>query len=170
MPTVDLLLGITEFSIGLAGFSGIIAVFAGRDGRWAAADRSRALVLILTSLIPGFVSFIALGLGTIDLHEQIVWRLSQAVFAAAIVTSWFVAVTSGRAVPDPERQVFSSLAGAFVLGGTALNGAVQLLGAFGGLGRLTFTGLFFGLVWQLLVGAIQFGRIIFVRPNHSGGA
>jgi hypothetical protein len=169
MPTVDLLLGIAEFSIGLAGFSAIIAVFAGRDGRWAASDRQRGVVLILTALTPGFISFVALGLGTIDLREQIIWRLSGAVFAAAIVASLFIGVTGYRAIPDAERQVFSPVVGTFLVGGSALNGAVQLFGAFGGLGSLTFTGLYFGLVWQLFVGAIQFVRIVFVRPDHTGG-
>jgi len=170
MPTVDLLLGIAEFSIGLAGFSGIIAVFAGRDGRWAASDRQRGVVLILTALTPGFISFLALALGTIGLPEQIVWRLSEAIFGAAIVVSVFVVVAGHKAIPDSERQVFSPLAGAFVAGGSALNGAAQLFGAFGGFGSLTFTALFLGLVWQLLVGAIQFARIIFVRPDDTGGA
>jgi len=170
VPPVDLLFGVSEFSIGLAGFSGIIAVFAGRDGRWAAADRYRGLILILTSLIPGFVSFIALRLGTIGLSEQIVWRSSQAVFVAAIVTSLFVGITGAGEISDGERQVFSSRYGDFFMSGTALNGAVQLLGSFGGPGTLTFTVLYFGLVRQLRVGAIQFGRIIFVRRGQSGGA
>jgi hypothetical protein len=127
-------------------------------------------VLILTALTPGFISFVALALGTIDLREQIVWRLSQAVFAAAIVASLFVVFASYKVISDAERQVFSPLAGALLMGGSALNGAVQLFGAFGGLGSFTFTGLFFGLVWQLLVGAIQFARIVLVRPEHTGGA
>jgi hypothetical protein len=70
----------------------------------------------------------------------------------------------------PINQVFSPVAGTLLVGGSALNGAVQVVGAFGGLGSLTFTGLFFGLVWQLLVGAIQFARIIFARPDGTRGA
>jgi hypothetical protein len=52
---------IVEFAIGLAGFSGVIAVFGGRDG-WSGTDRFRTGNLIVLAMIPGFMALLTICL------------------------------------------------------------------------------------------------------------
>ena len=49
---------VIEFSIGLAGFSGIISVLSVNN--WGKLEHYRTLVLLLSSLVPGFAGFSAL--------------------------------------------------------------------------------------------------------------
>ena len=58
----DLLSTIVEFSVGLAGFSGVVGIFIHRSGEWLYVDRFRITNLLIMSLTPGFLAFLSLGL------------------------------------------------------------------------------------------------------------
>jgi hypothetical protein len=163
--STDLLLGITEFSVGLGGFSGIVVVFAGRDGGWARVDRYRSANLISNALIPAFVAFLALGLNQAPTFAGDASRVASATLAIAIGATTFLAFSGMRSVPQAERALISPYIFVLLVGGSIVNGLVQLGNVLGFFGQAAFVVLFSGLVWQLAVAAIQFARIVFIRPG-----
>ena len=59
---VDTLSTVTEFSIGLAGFSSVAAALMQRSGSILEFDRMRITTNICLSLVPGFLAFLAISL------------------------------------------------------------------------------------------------------------
>ncbi len=163
----EMLGDIIEFSIGLAGFSGIVAVYAGRDGRWSPVDRFRSANLISAALIPGFVAFITLGLGIVVDEPAMLWRMASALLGIAVGVTMVPPFTGRRLLPASERRLINPYVFVLLVGGSLLNALVQLVNAAGVVAPPAFAVLYFGLVWQLGVGAIQFARIIFVRPSAA---
>jgi hypothetical protein len=74
---VETLSTITEFSIGLAGFSGVAAALMQRSGSISELDRMRITVNVCLSLIPGFVAFLTLALINAGLDLPTVVRFAS---------------------------------------------------------------------------------------------
>ena len=158
----SLLSTIAEFSIGLAGFSGIVVVVVG-NRRWTEAAKFRASLLIILSLSSGFLALIALGiLNRFD--GAIVWRvlsgLQAIVAAVALGYSYRKTVTAFGIGPLTRtgRALFS-LAG--------LNVLVQITNTLGFFEPSAFAIFYGGLVVFVLVAAINFYRLIFVPDSDS---
>lgn len=162
ISNTDLLLGITEFSIGLAGFSGIVAALAHRSGKWAQVDRYRIGNLLYSGLSPGFLAFFALGIGS---HQLATWQLSSGALALVLSYGMYVTIYGRKILPATERVLISIpifYAQRFI---SLVALVCQLLAVFGYFGGSVFTVFYFGLIAQLFVATIQFARIIFVRPK-----
>ncbi|MBV1904928.1 MAG: hypothetical protein KUG75_02530 [Pseudomonadales bacterium] len=165
ISSADLLLGISEFSIGLAGFSGIVAALAHRSGNWVQVDRYRIGNLLYSGLSPGFLAFFALGLNASDIEPDITWKFSAGTLALVLSYGMFVTVYGRKKLPDKER-VLISIPVFYIQRMISLIALVfQLIAIFGLYSEYIFTIFYFGLVAQLFVATIQFVRIIFVRPK-----
>lgn len=70
------LLTIAEIAIGIAGFTGVIAVFAER-GRLSPADRLRFLGVFVTAFSALVLAFIPLALAHSGLRDQQLWQTSK---------------------------------------------------------------------------------------------
>jgi len=57
---VEIMGNVVEFSIGLAGFSGVVAAFTYRT-RWGVIETYRLVNLLFAALIPGFTAFVSLA-------------------------------------------------------------------------------------------------------------
>ena len=162
----DLLSTITEFSIGLAGFSGVIGVFIHGSGGWLEVDRFRITNLLVMSLTPGFLAFLTLGLIQVMDQDSAI-RVSAAVFALTIVVLLIVLPRARTKVPEQDQHlvglhIFVPMSATFVL---AL--VTQSLVAFKAITSGTFTAYYFSLVVMLLLAVFQFARLILARPQHK---
>jgi hypothetical protein len=69
----ELLSTIVEFSIGLAGFSGVIAAMS-RNAGWSELEKFRVVNLLQAALAPAFLSFAALGLAHFQPNSVSAWQ------------------------------------------------------------------------------------------------
>lgn len=160
----ELLSTITEFSIGLAGFSGVIGVFIHGSGGWLLVDRFRITNLLVMSLTPGFLAFLTLGLFQVS-SQLAATRISAGVFAATIAILLFFIPRARARIPERDQylvglRVFIPMSSAF-----AIVLVVQALVAAGVISSHIFTLYYYSLVVLLLLAVVQFARLILARPE-----
>ena len=162
---LELLSNIVEFSIGLGGFSGIVAVFVQRTGDWTAVDRWRVMNLLMVTLAPAFAAFFAMGITRIVVSEEIAWRSASVFLALMLCMFMYIAPAGRRKLPSDQRDIVGPRIFVFMFGSTLIVLAFQGAAAFGAFGSHVFVVFFYGLVTMLLLGVVQFVRIILVRPK-----
>ncbi len=160
----ELLSTVIEFSIGLAGFSGVVGIFIHRSRQWIYVDRFRVTNLLLMSLTPGFLSFFTLGL--LPISESAI-QISAAIFASIIVLLLTIIPRARSRVPAVDQplvglQIFVPMSMTFV---AVL--IVQILIAVSVIDRYAFTSYYYSLVALLLLAVVQFARLILARPEVS---
>src|SRR5215831_3668069 len=75
---VLMLLGIASLALAISGFSGVVAVFAGRaDGKWSPAERFRTKNMLILSLVACLLSFVPLIEELFQIPESILWMSSS---------------------------------------------------------------------------------------------
>lgn len=161
----DLLSTIVEFSIGLAGFSGVIGIFINQSGRWAYVDRFRITNLLIMSLTPGFMAFFTLGLMHASPGTQNAVNVSAGVFALILSVALVIIPKSRAKVPEQDKhlvgpKIFIPIAASFVI---ILS--LQALIALSILSTQAFVIYYYSLVVMLLLAVVQFARLILARPN-----
>jgi hypothetical protein len=139
------------------GFTGVIfAVGRFSSGSWSVADRHALVNLIIPSLIVLFLSFIPLIVSTAIETPLTVWRISNAVLfvvhAPLVTRVLWLSVKSQLIEPVPMR--FVGLPIGFI---TVLANAAVVLGF---LKRYAVTAFVSGLVWLLVIAAIQFALLV----------
>lgn len=157
---VELLGNVIEFSIGLAGFSGVVAAFSNRT-RWTSLEKYRLINLLFASLIPAFASFISLGvIGYGSEWADNPWQMACLILLILVVILVHRAFSGRNDLPDDQRILVN--AKLFVILNLMILsvGLVQVLGLIGMLGETTFLGFYFGLVTILFVGVVLFGIAI----------
>ena len=161
---VDNLNVIAEFSVGMAGFAGIVAVVVGSNRGWNSVSKFRAGNLIVLSIMAGFSALISLGLAQYIAGETL-WQTSCGVQACACVI--FVAANRSKSIEAFGHSIFSlenpvnaSLWSAYVA-----NLVLQILGAFGVFDEFAFAIFYGGLVFHLAIAALNFYRLVFPPEN-----
>ena len=162
----DLLSTVVEFSIGLAGFSGVVGIFINRSGQWIHVDRFRVTNLLVMSLTPGFLSFVTLGL--LPITESAI-QISSAIFAAVIALILIIIPRARTKVPARDQSlvglhIFVPMSATFLV---VL--ILQLLVAAAVINSYEFTIYYYSLVVILLLAVVQFARLILARPKVSSG-
>ena len=163
--SIDLLGLIVEFSIGLAGFSGIAGAFIHRTGEWPVVDRFRVSNLLFLSLTPGFLAFIALGLLRSGMTIDAAARTSAALFSIAVIVMFNIFPRNRARVPEHDRHIVGLPIFLPMSALLALVLVSQLLVAAGIVISQPFVAFYFGLVALLLGAVVQFARLILVRPT-----
>jgi hypothetical protein len=162
--SIELLSTIVEFSIGLAGFSGLVGVFMHRSGQWIYVDKFRITNLLLMSLTPGFLAFISLGLLSITSNAI---EISGAIFAFTVALLLIFIPRARFKVPERDRH----LVGPPIFIPMSLTFTVvmitQALVALSVIDSYEFTVYYYSLVGMLILAAVQFARLILARPNVS---
>jgi hypothetical protein len=156
----ETLIGIAEVSIGLAGFSGVVAALQAQ-GHWNPWDRLRTGSLLAVALGALVLSLLPVVLDSLGMPGERVWRLSSVcmlgyglIYAAV---TWRAARRAGRHLLPYSRAIEVIF---FAIGITniALQSLNSAIGEFG---------LFLaGLVLFLVFGGIQFAGILFQRPTE----
>lgn len=143
------------------GFTGVIFAVgrSSRDG-WNPAERTALLNLLMPSVVVLFLSFIPIVASTGIQSQELIWRGSNGLLAVihlALVTSALRAALKSRLMePVPLRF--------FLIPGGYASGIFSALVALGYLQQFTVMVFVAGLVWSLLVAAVQFVMLILPRP------
>jgi len=157
---IEILGYIIEFSIGLAGFSGVIAVFKSRSQAKVDLDRWRIRNLLLFSMGPAFLCFIAIALLEITSSEVYAWRLAciiQSLFLALLIV--IVLKTKGNLTEAQSSQINMPVMRA-VLAIFPLISVVLFLTGLDILEFEAFLLFYVSLVLVLLAGVYQFFRAV----------
>jgi hypothetical protein len=166
---VESLSTISEFSIGMAGFSGIVAVVVGVNRGWNEISKFRAGNLIVLSLIPGLSALTSLGLAEYIVGD-LLWQVACAIQAGAGIA--YFALNAGKSARAFSHSIFSfknplnATLWIFYLANLGL----QLAGAFGALGRFAYAAFHGGLVFHLAIAAINFYRLVFPPTSDPDDA
>lgn len=166
MP-VDALTAIAQLGLGLAGFSGVaIALTRGDDG-FPRFLRYRLGIMLGTTLGATFLALAPLVLVEFGMGPAASIRTASSLMALFTVGYLAYYVSGTRHIRKTVPEIVSPIAFAVVLAGHGVNLALQI-GAVGGF--VVARGAYLaGLMWLLLHGAYQFGRILFIRPQSRAG-
>ncbi len=166
MEAREELLTIAEISIGIAGFSGVIAAFLQRGGLHP-LDRVRFVMLFgtaFTTLVLAYVPIVVSHL--VDGTAQI-WSYSSAV----MIVVWITSIIFGIRFLIPElRRDHSNKSrtpGALIAIPSILNLGAQCLNAGGWLWAPGFVAYLFGLFVYLYASGLMFVFVIMFRPSES---
>jgi hypothetical protein len=100
---VLMLLGIASVAIAISGFSGVVAVFAGRaDGKWSAAERFRTKNMLILSLVACLLSFVPLTEELFRIPDRILW-MSASLLLFAFCAAYIVYTISMLRKPILRR-------------------------------------------------------------------
>ncbi len=156
---------IAELALGLAGFTGIVAVFGRRPGRLRPVEAYRLVILLSISCGAMFLALLPFALHRTGLEGETLWAVASGALAAYTVLflGWMFSPTRRFLRDSPE--IFDKGLLMFLILAHLVNFTVQLLNAFGVFGRPSLGIYLFGLMWLLLHGFQQFARILFIRPD-----
>lgn len=169
MDIVDALSTLAEFSIGLAGFTGIIAIFANSRDRIGGALRFRIINLLALSFIPGFISLTAIGLLLLLDSSELVIRISSFLIVLLVIILLHIVYRARGRIPETERQILNPAAWVFNITISTLNLGAQTFNVFF-VSSYSDGILIIGLVSTLLIAAITFCMIIFQIMNAQSTA
>lgn len=165
MQPTDALLALAQFSLALAGFTGVVIAFGWREDEWHAADAFRTWRALVTSLACAFLSLVPIALELLGLKGEAVWRWSSAVFAVYSVIWAFFDARGHWRLRAELRQVVPVWGPGLLYALGTIMWISQILNAFG-VGFAPQPGVYFaGLLLFLLLPALIFARIPFVRPK-----
>lgn len=169
MISTDPFQTLAEFGVAIAGFTSIVVVFGRRGGAFHPADRYRVFTALVPSLAGAFLALVPVGLGMLTLSPEAVWRISSLV-VVLVVGSYSVVAARGLArLPAEARALFADVIVAVFRCSWIGSLALAFLNATG----LVFApqpGVYFFVVLvPILLGAISFARIVFIRPVDGGG-
>ncbi len=156
-----------QIAVTLAGFTGIVVVFA-RDGvhEWSPADRFRLRLLLLTSVVPLALSVVGLVLLVTNVRAELAWGLASGLAGFLLVGS---GVTITRTFRSLQRGDFEQAGGNRILfyisGATAI--AVTLLQFINAIALRTFWPFFVCIATAMLICVIQFMRLVLYRPGSK---
>jgi hypothetical protein len=142
------------------GFTGVIFAVgrSSRDG-WNASERTALLNLLMPSVVVLFLAFIPIVASTGIQSQLLIWRGANGLLAVihlALVTSALRAALKSRLLePVPLRF--------FLIPGGYVSGIVSAFAALGYFPQFAVMAFVAGLVWSLLVAAVQFVMLIVPR-------
>ena len=165
MSEQETLTSIVEFSIALAGFSGIVVALGKQAGRWDPADRFRMLNILIIAFGAAFMAYVPMGLAHAGLSGSLLWRLSSGMLASFLTIILVFAILRMRSQPAEIRRLLNPTLRRLLVGGTAFVVLTQLANIVGLGFQPCFVLYFAALVWLLIAAALQFIRILFVRPS-----
>jgi hypothetical protein len=150
---------IAEVSIGLAGFSAIVAVFIQQSRRLTPVDRFRTISLLLLALTPAFLSFLCIGLVSVVGDIELASRISAGVLAIWMAGLLLFLYRSKRQMPSEHERALNQTIFAFMYA-TAIIVIVAMTIAAAFDTRYAYATFYFGLVVVLIMAVVQFIRIL----------
>ncbi len=164
MGAEDALFTIAEMAIGVAGFSAIVAAFAGR-GPLSLTDRRRFVWLFTCSFVAALLAYVPVLLREASLSGPDLWRYSSAsmslVWVVASVVWVFGEVRQRGAGASQARGVWQ---GPAHLVPSFLNFLLQLCNVFGLFWEPSAAAYIGGTLVWLYAAALVFVSIVLERP------
>ncbi len=156
---------LTEFSIALAGFSGIVIAISARDGPVAPLTWYRNLCALAWSLAVAFASVFPEIFDVSGAEPASVWIRSSAVVGVSSIGLMVFALAAARWLSQEERKRLSLSVWTVCLGGNSVVALVQLANAGGLLGAPGPGPIAAGLLWLLAFAALLFVRMLARHPG-----
>ncbi len=154
LDLTEVLVGIAEIAIALAGFSGVVVVFGSRSsGQWDPGDRLRLTFLLEASFTAGGFALATITMLSLPIAPDLVWAIVSGSWGTFMCGSLYWS-SQRMQTNDPSvdelsnRIVFAAFAIVIVL--QFVNVAMWH----------TFTPVIVGLLLNLVGAAMQFGRLI----------
>jgi len=154
LDLTEVLVGIAEIAIALAGFSGVVVVFGSRSsGQWDPGDRLRLTFLLEASFTAGGFALATIIMLSLPIAPDLVWAIVSGSWGTFMCGSLYLS-SQRMKTNDPSvdelsnRIVFAAFAIVIVL--QFVNVAMWH----------TFTPVIVGLLLNLVGAAMQFGRLI----------
>lgn len=102
LDTPEILVGVAEIAVALAGFTGVVVAFGSRNqGTWHPGDRLRLNFLLEASLTAGAFALLALILVAWTQMANVAWATTSALWAVFMPYSLY---TSHRRVTESHHQ------------------------------------------------------------------
>lgn len=160
---------IAEIAIALAGFSGIVVAFIHRKGQMQPLDRLRLGVLLVAAFGAVFLAMLPFALFHLGFSGPTLWAVASgfhAVVASLVIAGMAIVI---RRFFATYREIFNLLVIIPILCLYTADVVLQVMN-LSGLGWNPGVGAYFvGLLWLVSHAALQFFRIIFVRPIVAEG-
>jgi hypothetical protein len=153
----EILVGLTEIAVALAGFTGVVVVFGSRSaGSWLPGDRLRMGFMLEASLTAGGVALLALVLFSSVQDARNAWAVASGLWALYMVYSLY---TSRRQIREnlEHHHDIDNTANRIVFSLFSLLIILQLINVV--LWR-EFAPLLAALVLNIAGSAMQFARLI----------
>jgi hypothetical protein len=163
---IDTFSMICEFAIGLAGFTGIVAIFSGDEIAVSPVIRFRVRNLLLCAFVPGFFGLSALGLIEFGVSTQLVAFYGNIALFAFLIIWGPLSGFETRRFSEESKQEIDKIIFVFTGAAIALNSAVQAYGFLFADALGIFVG---GLILLLFQGAVFFGALIFQLLDKRAG-
>ena len=164
MEDRDILLAIAQVAATFIGFAGVIfAIDRSSEPGLSGPERNALLNLLIPSICVLFLAFVPLVAATGFTSQPLIWRASNGLLGAIHL---FLVAGATRAAIRSQLLEAIPLRFALISGGylaVATNVAV-VFGLMQGFAALAYIG---GLVWFLLVSAIQFVMLIILHVRVS---
>ena len=168
MNIADSLSTIAEFSIGLAGFTAIVAIFANSREKVGATMLLRTMNLLVISFVPGFIALLLLVLLSLPVDSNPIIRITSSTFVLYLLTITFYQYRSRRNMTEVERQKLNPIIWLVCLCITLTTIGLQIVGLSSTIAIGTGM-LLLGMVMHLILGALIFSIIIISILRGSAG-
>lgn len=159
-------LELVEFSIALAGFTGIVVIFTHQNQKWEALDKFRVINALMSSNGAAFLASIPIGLNYLKLSERMIWEIEALVimgYLILIFSSIFFRIRK-RLTQAQRKQLPKNPIILLTVFGVII--AFFLTTSLSGLIDFELKGLnYFSILFLLLLSVFAFARIIFYRPK-----
>ena len=154
-----------EVGIGIAGFSGMVAVIGRRSaGEWSRADRGRMSILLQTSFSTILLSFLPLLLSGTVAESGLLWTICSAIYFAYSTVSTAIRIPRIRKLrKDPENEIGGAYF-MFIISGLAIALLLQLANVFW---LRTGWPYALGVLWTMTFSFTQFVRLLRVLWRSS---
>ena len=162
MNAIDLSIFV-EFGVGLAGFSGVVVAFSLRSGKLNDFDKFRVVLLLISALLPAFISTLHMVLASFGIFDTAAWRIlgTSVLFGLAVII--VLPIISVRRMSSDARSSLSPVIWYISMGGTVLVFFWNGLNLIGWPSPLSFGPILATLVWFLFLASLMFLRLLLVR-------
>lgn len=169
MPGQEALSTVAEVSIGLAGFSGIVVAFIHRKGQMSALDRLRLGVLLVAAFAAVILVLVPFALHHLGIDGDPLWSTASVVMSLLMSMQIAAMLVLIRRFYRSHHEIFN----VWVIGPviTTYIGMIllQIMNTSGAFWHPSLGVYYIGLLWLVTHAAIQFTRILFVRPEPQPG-
>lgn len=160
---------ISEISIGLAGFSGLVVALRKDAGPLNDIQKYRLRILFSLSFGAMFLSLLPDTLVSFGVPDERLWfNSSAAIFSYSFLfIAWWI--MSSRHMAQVAPEIFNWAAFSTMAAGHTIVLLLQLAVMLGLLESRAPGVISLGLIWYLIHAAQQFVRMLFIQPKRTTG-
>ena len=150
---------ITEFAIVVAGFTGLVHAIGSRDGAVNPLVKLRTITMLLYAFTAAFGSLLPTLAQSLEVID--IWQFSAFGLTSLLIANMAATFISSRTLLTvEERSQLSIRMWGLAIVGNSVFSILLIISLFGGLGVFGIGAFFGALIWQLVLSAVLFTRLI----------